>query len=66
MLSKLLEQKPDIHFHSLRHGFATRAIEQGIPIHHVRTLMGHSNISTTNIYLIANPKDALHSYEELF
>jgi len=66
MLSKLLEQKPTIHFHSLRHGFATRAIEQGIPIHHVRTLMGHSNISTTNIYLIANPKDALHSYEELF
>ena len=62
----LLENKPTLHFHSLRHGFATRLVEQGVPIHHVRTLLGHSNISTTNIYLITNPKDALKSYEELF
>jgi len=62
----ILEKKPTMHFHSLRHGFATHLISQGMPIHHVRTLMGHTNISTTNIYLIANPKDALKSYEELF
>lgn len=62
----LIDIKPDIHFHSLRHGFATQAVKNGIPIHHVRTLMGHSNISTTNIYLEANPKDALKAYEELF
>lgn len=62
----LLIQKPDLHFHSLRHGFATNAVNQGMPIHHVRTLLGHSNISTTNVYLEANPKDALKSYEELF
>lgn len=64
--SKLREKKPTIHFHSLRHGFATRLISQGVPIHHVRTLMGHSNISTTNIYLEANPQDALKSYEANF
>lgn len=62
----LLLTKPSLHFHSLRHGFATNAVSNGIPIHHVRTLMGHSNISTTNVYLEANPKDALKSYEELF
>lgn len=62
----ILETKPTIHFHSLRHGFATRLVSQGVPIHHIRTLMGHSNIATTNIYLEANPKDALKSYEELF
>lgn len=62
----LLERKPTLHFHSLRHGFGYRCVSEGIPIHHVRTLMGHSNISTTNIYLEANPKDALKSYEELF
>ena len=64
--AKLIEKKPTIHFHSLRHGFATRLISQGVPIHHVRTLLGHSNISTTNIYLEANPQEALKSYEELF
>lgn len=64
--SKLLEKKPTLHFHSLRHGFGTRLAELGTPIHHIRTLMGHSNISTTNVYLEANPKDALKSYEEYF
>ena len=62
----LLKIKPELHFHSLRHGFGTRLAGQGVPIHHIRTLMGHSNISTTNIYLEANPKEALKSYEELF
>lgn len=62
----LLIRKPDLHFHSLRHGFGTRLAGQKVPIHHIRTLMGHSNISTTNIYLEANPQEALKSYEDLF
>jgi len=62
----LLENKPELHFHSLRHGFATQCVSNHVPIHHIRTLMGHSNISTTNVYLEANPIDALKSYEELF
>lgn len=64
--SGLLTTKPDAHFHSLRHGFASQAVKNGIPIHFVRTLMGHSNISTTNVYLELNPTEALKSYEELF
>ena len=62
----LLEAKPDLHFHSLRHGFANQCVSNGMPIHHLRTLLGHSNISTTNIYLDANPTHALQSYEEYF
>jgi|SRR3990172_388938 len=62
----LLEKKPTLHFHSLRHGYATRLVSNKVPIHHVRTLLGHSNISTTNIYLEANPQEALKSVEELF
>ena len=53
-------------FHSLRHSFATRSIESGIPISHVQSLMGHANISTTSVYLKARPEDALKSYQELF
>lgn len=52
--------------HSLRHGFATRCLESGMPINQVQVLMGHSNLSTTSIYTKANPSDAIKSFEDLF
>lgn len=53
-------------FHSLRHGFATRALERGVPINQVQVLLGHSNLATTSIYTKANPVDAIKSYEDYF
>ena len=64
--SGLLERKPTAHFHSLRHGFATHFLEKGGNIQQLKVLMGHTNISTTDIYNQLNPKVALDSYEELF
>ena len=46
-------QKIDLHFHDLRHEAASRWLEAGIPLHHVRALLGHSNIATTDTYLNA-------------
>jgi integrase len=64
--SKITETKPTIHFHSLRHGFAKRLVDKGVPLNQVQILMGHSNVATTGIYVHANPKEALESYEGLF
>jgi len=57
---------PSYSFHSLRHGFATRLLEGGTPISQVQLALGHSDISTTGIYLKASPQDLLKSYKENF
>lgn len=62
----ILRVKLNAHFHSLRHGFASECLKRGIDIQTVRFFLGHSNISTTSIYLHSEPKEALGKYEELF
>lgn len=65
-LAGLMETKPELHFHSLRHGFASKCAAGGMPLPYLRDLLGHENISTTNIYLRMNPKDAIKSYMDNF
>jgi len=36
--------------HRLRHTTATRLINQGMPIHSLRKLLGHQNLNTTQLY----------------
>jgi len=40
----------DVHFHHLRHTAATCMIESGIDISFVKGMLGHSSVSTTEIY----------------
>ena len=39
-----------LHFHSLRHTFATWLVQEGVPIYEVQKLLGHSSISVTQVY----------------
>ena len=50
----------NIHFHSLRHSFASWLAQDGTSIYVIKDLLGHSDIKTTQIYSHLQPEH-LHS-----
>jgi len=40
----------NLHWHDLRHEYASRLVESGIPLAQVRDLLGHASITTTERY----------------
>lgn len=50
--------------HSIRHSFASHMLQEGAGIREVQELMGHENISTTQIYTHLNLKKLKKDYEK--
>jgi integrase len=48
------KMREEIHFHTLRHSFASNLANKGVPIIVIKELLGHADISTTQIYSHTN------------
>lgn len=46
----------DFHTHSLRHKFATELLERGSDIRVIQELLGHTNLTATQVYLSVTSK----------
>lgn len=68
IISKKLKRELNInkiHPHMFRHSFGTMMVDVGAQLYLVQELMGHENISTTEIYLHSNKSKLRTAYDKL-
>ena len=61
--AKMAGIEEDISPHTLRHCFATHMLENGAELRALQEMLGHTNLSTTQIYTNVSTKRILNAYD---
>ena len=59
------KMREEIHFHTLRHSFASNLAMKGVPIIVIKELLGHSSVTTTEIYSHTNLEALQNAVKQL-
>src|SRR3989441_7822691 len=62
--AKAANLSKDITPHTLRHSFATNMLRGGMPLRNVQEMLGHANISTTQVYTHLTSEHVREVYEK--
>jgi integrase/recombinase XerD len=54
-----------IHPHTLRHSFAVHMVRSGTDLRRLQLMLGHTSLSTTQVYLQFNDDDLREAYEKV-
>ena len=55
----------NLNYHALRHTFASWLVQDGVSIYEVQKLLGHADVSTTQIYSHLQPETLHRTVERL-
>lgn len=64
IISVIKAEIDNLHPHKFRRTLATKAIDKGMPIEQLQTLLGHSQINTTMEYAIVNQSNIKTSHKK--